>query len=140
MRCDENGFASQFEIYSQKIENTVEKNLNKKVVMRLNVVFYRKIHRLFIDNYLTSYNLFKFLETKNFTWHIYWTCSTVNMSCKQLPKNLSDDNLLERRNFDCAASIVCLKRKNKKSVHILSSLENPTDEIIIERKERDNKI
>lgn len=82
MRCDESGFACQFEIYTEK----VEKNLGERVVKTLSKKLYGKNHRLYMDNFFTSYELFCFLETQN----VY--CSgTVNLSRKNIPKNLTED-------------------------------------------------
>lgn len=66
MRCEENGYASQFEIYTGKVDQMVQKNLGESVVMSLSKPLFGRYHRLFMDNFFTSYNLFKFLETKMF--------------------------------------------------------------------------
>lgn len=135
MRCEESGYASQFEIYTGKVDKIVQKNLGESVVMSLSKPLFGRNHRLFMDNFFTSYNLFKFLGTQNI-----FACGTVNMSRKNLPKNLSDDKNLKRGQFDWAVSndnIVCLKWKDKRCVNILSTLENPVEINAVERKERD---
>ena len=81
MRCNESGYASQFEIYSGKKE-AVERNLGEHVVKRLTECLYGKNHRIFMDNFFTSYELFHFLETKNI-----YSCSTVNLNRKKIAKN-----------------------------------------------------
>lgn len=135
MRCDQSGFVCQFEIYSGKVDQLVEKNLGARVVQNLSEQLYGRNHRIFMDNYFSSYDLYKFLETKNI-----YACGTVNMSRKHMPKNLSADKALKRGEYDWAVScdnIVCVKWKDRRCVHILSTMENPTTECKIERKERD---
>lgn len=78
-----------------------------------------------MDNYFTSYNLFKFLETKNI-----FACGKVNMTRITLPKNLKLEKDLSRGEFNWASSedsIICLRWKNKRGVYILSYLENATN-------------
>ena len=82
MRCDESGFASQFEIYSGKKE-FVEKNLGENVVKRLTECLHGKNHRIYMDNYFTTYELFWYLETKNL-----YACGTVMLKRKNLPNSL----------------------------------------------------
>lgn len=138
MRCNENGFASQFEVYTGKVSNLVERNLEERVVRTLCEPTYGKNHKLFMDNYFTSYNLFKFLETKNI-----FACGTVNITRINLPKNLKPDKDLSRGEFDWASSedgIICLRWKDKRDVCLLTSLENATNITSVERKERDGQI
>ena len=88
MHCNENGFASQFQIYTGKT-NEVERNLGKRVVRDLTQPICGKNHILYMDNYFSSYNLFKFLEVQKI-----FSCGTVNMSRKNLPKLVDDKNLI----------------------------------------------
>ncbi|GFQ71033.1 piggyBac transposable element-derived protein 4 [Trichonephila clavata] len=86
MRCNENGFASQFQIYTGKTSD-VEKSLGERVVRDLTQPIYGKNHILYMDNFFSSYNLYRYLETQKI-----FSCGTVNMSRKNLPK-LTDNNL-----------------------------------------------
>ncbi|GFW81239.1 piggyBac transposable element-derived protein 4 [Trichonephila clavipes] len=80
MRCDSSGFACEFQIYTGKTEE-VERNLGERVIRNLSQKLLGKNYVLFFDNYFTSYDLLKHLETQNIT-----ACGTVNMSRKNLPK------------------------------------------------------
>lgn len=125
----------QFEIYTGKIQDIIQKNLGESVVMPLSKPLYGGNHRLFMDNFLTSYNLFKFLDTQN-----VFACGTINISRKNLPKSLSSDKNFKRREFDWAVShdnITYLKWKDKRCVNILSMLENPIQLNAVDRKEKD---
>ena len=84
MRCNETGFASQFHVYTGKSDEIAEKNLAERVVKNLCEPIFGKNHHLFMDNFFTTYNLFRFLDTKN-----VFCCGTVNLNRKNLPKNLS---------------------------------------------------
>ena len=135
MRCDESGFACQFEIYSGKKE-VLERNLAENVVKRLTESLHGKNHRVFMDNFFTTYELFRYLETKNI-----YACGTAIIARRNLPKMiLAQDKELKRGEFDWAVSsdgLICLKWKDKRCVTILSSLPDSTDPIPIERKEKD---
>ena len=137
MRCDESGYACEFEIYSGKKE-VVEKNLGENVVKRLTEHLHGKHHRVFMDNYFTTYELFRYLETKQI-----YACGTVMLNRKNLPHHLlSLDKELKRGNYDWAVSsdnLICLKWKDKRCVTILSSLPDAVDRIEIQRKEKDGK-
>lgn len=135
MRCDQSGFVCQFEIYTGKVDQLVERNLGERVVKNLCENLYGRNHKVFMDNYFSSYNLYKFLETK-----AIFACGTVNMSCKQMPKNLCSDKALKRGEYDWAVSndnIVCVKWKDRRCVHILSTMENATTQCNVERREKD---
>lgn len=89
-----------------------------------------------MDNFFTSYELFRFLETKD-----TYSCGTVILNRKNMPKHLlAQDKDLKRGAFDWAVSddsLICVKWRDKRCVSILSSLPDAADSIEIERKEKD---
>ena len=92
-----------------------------------------------MDNYFTSYSLFKFLEVQKI-----FACGTVISNRKNLPQNLSADKSLQRGEFDWAVSnenVLCLKWRDrgskKKCVTILSTLGDETAVSSVSRKEKD---
>ncbi|GFY43086.1 piggyBac transposable element-derived protein 4 [Trichonephila inaurata madagascariensis] len=134
IRCDSSGFVCEFQIYTGKTEE--ERNLGERVIRNLSKKLLGKNHVLFFDNYFT-YDLLKHLETQNIT-----ACGTVNMSRKNLPKNLLEDKKMKRGDFDWSVSnddIACIKWKDKRIVHILATLDEATKSCEIERKEKDGK-
>ncbi|KFM83286.1 PiggyBac transposable element-derived protein 4, partial [Stegodyphus mimosarum] len=138
MQCDESTYACQFEIYTGKIGDTTEKKLSDRVVRSLPI--FGKNHRLFMDKYFTSYGftVFRFFETQKI-----FACGTVNMNRTNLPKKLKIREIDKRGEFDWASSeanIICLRWKDKNCVRILSCLENATNVINVERKERNDDI
>ncbi|GFV56862.1 piggyBac transposable element-derived protein 4 [Trichonephila clavipes] len=93
MRCDSSGFACEFQIYTGKTEE-VERNLGERIIRDLSQKLLGKNHVLFFDNYFT-YDLLKHLEALNIT-----SCGTVNMSRKNLPKNLLEDKKMKQGDLD----------------------------------------
>lgn len=89
-----------------------------------------------MDNFFTTYELFRFLETKNI-----YACGTAILNRKNMPKNLLiQDKDLKRGDFDWAVSddgLICLKWRDKRCVSILSFLPDAADAIEIQRKEKD---
>ncbi|GFT62121.1 piggyBac transposable element-derived protein 4 [Nephila pilipes] len=97
-----------------------------------------KNHRVFMDNYFSSYNLFRFLNAQNL-----YARGTVNMKRKDLPKNLKEDKFMSRGGTDITVSdysICCIKWKDKKSVCVLSCLEKAAEMNHVDRKDRDDAI
>ncbi|GFU54491.1 piggyBac transposable element-derived protein 4 [Trichonephila clavipes] len=136
MRCDSSGFACEFQIYTGKTEE-VERNLGERVIRNLSQKLLGKNHVLFFDNYFTSYDLLKHLETQNII-----ACGTMNMSRKNLPKNLLEDKKMKRGDFDWSVSnddIACIKWKDKRIIHILATLGEATKSCEIKRKEKDGE-
>lgn len=135
-RAEQSGFLYQFNIYTGKEKEASEKNLGERVVKTLCEPLYSKNHVVYMDNFLSSYNLYKFLESKSI-----YAYGTVNMMRKNLPKQLSHTKLLKKGDFDyaiCNDNIVCLKWEDNRSVPtILSALENPTNLCKVERKNKD---
>lgn len=137
MRCNETGFASQFDIYTGKSGEVAEKNLAERVVTKFCEPIFGQNYQLFMDNFFTTYNLFKFLDTKN-----VYCCGTANLSRKNLPKNLETEKKLKRGEFHWAVStddITCLVWKDKRAVTVLSNLAEPTSIVSVERKEKNGK-
>lgn len=135
MRCDMTGYACQFEIYTGKTSELVEKNLAERVVKDLCIPIFGKNHKLFMDNFFSSYNLFRFLETKKI-----FCCGTVNLTRKNLPKNLLEDKKMNRGDIDWLVSnenIMCLKWKDKRCVTVLSNQSKPNTIFQVERKQKD---
>lgn len=115
----------------------VEKNLRERVIKNLSKKLIGKNHIAFFNNYFTSYNLLKLLDSES-----TYACGTVNFSRKNLSKNLIEDKKMQHGDFDCSVSsddIVCLKWKDKRTVHMLRTLDEATKSCQVQRKERNQK-
>ncbi|KAL3225327.1 hypothetical protein MRX96_025862 [Rhipicephalus microplus] len=80
MLCASRGYNLKFDIYTGKSENGVQKELGAQVVRKLCHDLVGQQHRVFFDNYFTSYNLLKDLLHDRI-----YACGTVNSSRKNLP-------------------------------------------------------
>lgn len=121
MLCSDNGYNLNFEVYTRKKKDFVEKNLGASVVKRLTEDLTDKYHHLYFDNYFNSYNLQLELLDKNI-----YACGTVQAYRKHLPE-LKNDREMERGNFDRKISdkgIIFMKWKDAKCVYLLSSCKN----------------
>lgn len=72
VRANENGFVSQFEIYTGKIGRTPEKCLGTRVVKTLTNELRDKNHKVYFNNYFTSVQLMKDLKRQSI-----YGCGTV---------------------------------------------------------------
>lgn len=62
MRCDQCGFACEFQIYTGKTDE-IERNLGEIIIKNLSQKLLGKNHIVFFDNYFTSYKLLKYLDS-----------------------------------------------------------------------------
>ncbi|XP_035229209.1 piggyBac transposable element-derived protein 4-like [Stegodyphus dumicola] len=72
-----------------------------------------------------------------------YTGKTVNMNRKNLPKNLKEEKVLGRGDFDFSVSsdkITCIKWKHKRCVNVLSNQNQPTEILQVQRKEKDGNM
>jgi hypothetical protein len=93
-----------------------------------------KNHIVFMNNYLSSHELFKKLKERNI-----FACGTVNPTRKGLPK-LKEEKNMNRGDSDFSVSNdgMCVYRwKDKKGVNLISSVHKPSDISSVDRMEKD---
>ncbi|XP_029824862.2 piggyBac transposable element-derived protein 4 [Ixodes scapularis] len=137
MLCASTGYNLKFEIYSGRSESGVQKELGAQVVKKLCQDISGRHHRVFFDNYFTSYGLLKDLREQGI-----YACGTVNHNRKHLPK-LQADKEMERGNTDWSVSdesVCCMKWKDKRTVHLLSNFHDLTQEAEVDRKNKDGTV
>ncbi|KAL3191415.1 hypothetical protein MRX96_059796 [Rhipicephalus microplus] len=137
MLCASTGYNLKFQIYTGKSNDGVERDLGARVVKTLVDDLAGKYHRVFFDNYFTSYYLLKDLAEAGI-----YACGTVNASRKHLP-NLKSDKMMKTGDTDYSVSndkLCCLKWRDKRTVHLLSNFHDPADEVQVNRKEKDGAI
>ena len=99
MLCDKSGYNLKFQVYTSKVrEKRPEKGLAARVVVDLTNEIQGKNHIVYMDNYFSSYALFKELKGKQI-----FACGTVNPTRKDFPK-LQSDKVLKRGEFDFLVS------------------------------------
>ena len=100
MRADgENGYVSEFEVYTGKKGDQVEKGLGEGVVRRLTHNILNRNHQVYFDNFFTSINLLVYL-LKNGTYasgtlrtnRLGFPCQLKQYIKKGLPKR--GDNII----------------------------------------------
>jgi hypothetical protein len=137
MLCDESGYNLKFQIYTGKLNNTVEVGLGSRVVLDLVQGLDNKNHLVYMDNYFSSYDLYTNLMSRNI-----YACGTVNINRVKLPK-MVDDKSLQRGDYDYKVSndnVSVVKWKDKKSVHLLSTFHDPKTTTSVNRKQKDGTI
>lgn len=135
--ADKYGYLWNFDVYTGKSGDTVEKNLGARVVKNLSAPLKNKNYFLYFDNYFTSYPLMSYLKSNGI-----YACGTVNMTRKHLPQ-LKDDKSLKQGEYDWNTdqfSISIIKWKDKRSVSLLSNFHNPTDTDIVPRRAKDGTL
>lgn len=134
MLADETGYCWNFEIYTGKTGDVIEKNLGARVVKSLSAPLINKNHKMFFDNFFASVELMQDLLSMKL-----YACSTVNITRKYLP-NFKPDKLLKRGEYEWYSSntgLTAVKWRDKRSVHLLSNYHNPTITTEVRRKEKD---
>ncbi|XP_022164241.1 piggyBac transposable element-derived protein 2-like [Myzus persicae] len=86
--ADKYGYLWNFDVYTGKSGDKVEKNLGARVVKNLSAPLKNKNYFLYFGNYFTSYTFMSYLKSNGI-----YACGTVNMTRKHLPQ-LKDDKSL----------------------------------------------
>lgn len=93
--CDSSGYNLKFQVYTSKCDMMgVEKGLGATVVMDMMENLAYKNHIVYMDNFFSSYNLYKILQDNKI-----YTVGTVNARRQNLPV-LVEDKKLKRGEFD----------------------------------------
>lgn len=136
MRADpNNGYVNEFQVYTGKEGNVVEKGLGERVVRDLTRDIWGKFHHVYCDNYFTSLPLFeKLLENQTYA------CGTIRTNRKGLPPAVTKAKLkkqgevVQRQND----SMVATAWHDKRTVTLLST--DPLDMTEVQRKQKDGSI
>lgn len=136
--ADQKGYLYDFNIYTGKIGDTVQKDLGGSVVKNLTLPIQNKNHCLYMDNYFTSVPLLSYLKTKGIH-----ACGTINSSRKYLPK-LKPDSALKIGDYDWKISdqndMSIIKWKDKRIVNLLSNFHDPQYVTQVKRKAKDGTV
>lgn len=135
VRSDETGFMSQFQIYTGKVSNLIEKSLGARVVKDLSRELVGKKHKLYFDNFFNSVELQNSLLLEGI-----YACGTARKNRKNMPNDLRDDKHLKRGESDYRVStdgIVALKWMDRKGVLFISNFHNPAYLETASRRKKD---
>ena len=118
------GYVLNTSIYTGKNGPAASKDLAMRVVLNLTEPYAHKGYRLFVDNWYTIVPLFLELERRGIL-----ACGTARSNRKFLPKEIVDQqNEQEKRLkrgdslFRQSGNLVCCTWKDKKPVHLLSTI------------------
>lgn len=137
MLCASSCYDLKFEIIFGKSENGAQKELGAQIVQELCQDIAGKRHRVFFDNYFSCYGLLRDLRKQ-----ATYAYGMVNAKRKHLPK-LQADRDMKRGDTDSSisdGSISCVKWKHKRTVHLLSNAHDPTQEVEVNRKNKDGTV
>lgn len=138
VRANESGYVSQFDIYTGKVGNTIEKNLGARVVTDLSRILAGSYSKVYFDNYFTSLALMQDLKKAKI-----YACGTVRKDRKGLPSDFRPDKDMSRGEFDWRTNrenITALKWKDKKGIHFISNFHNPQDVTSVNRRQKDGTL
>ena len=130
------GYVLNTIIYTGKEGPAASRDLAMRVVIQLMAPYVDKGYRLFVDNWYTSVPLFLELERRGIL-----ACGTLRGNKKFLPKFRSSNERVKRLQrgeslFRQSGNLVCITWKDKKLVHLLSTIPEGLDIGQVERKIR----
>ena len=129
-----NGYFCEFEVYTGKAEDgTTDRNLGKRVVLKLTENIAGLNHQVFCDRFFTSVHLFSTLLERK-----VYACGTIVTSRKSFPDELKAVRLQPGQSvFRQAGSIVATVWQDKKPVNALSNMCDPDISHPVTRKQKD---
>ena len=111
-------------IYTGKEGPAASKDLAQLVVLKLTEPYFNKGNKLFVDNWYTNVPLFLELEKKGIR-----ACGTVRGNRKYLPQDIVDQQCEQVKSlvrgeslFRQSGNLICVTWKDRKLVHLLSTL------------------
>lgn len=138
--ADNDGYVFKFDIYTGKAGN-YDTNLRKEfglggeVVLKLTDHLKSKNHKVFFDNYFTSFPLLETLQGLQIQ-----ACGTIRSTRRDFP-TLASDKELKRGQFDYRSTpsgLTVYKWKDNKAVHMASNYHGITT-TTVKRTERDGR-
>lgn len=138
MRADpNNGYVNQFQVYTGKEGNVVEKGLGERVVRDLTRDIWGHFHHVYCDNYFTSVPLFReLLDNKTYA------CGTIRTNRRGLPQAVTKAKLKKQGDVvqRQSESMVVTAWHDKRTVTLLSTNADPLDMTEVARKQKDGSV
>lgn len=131
-RADQHGYICQFEIYTGKVDNIVEKNLGSRIIKNLVHDLIGKNYVVYFDNYFSSAKLMADLMELDIH-----ACATTRKHRTDFPKCFLENKKLSRGEFEWQSTetgIVAMKWKDNKGIYFLSNFHDPTQTTQLKRK------
>jgi hypothetical protein len=126
-------YVFHFDIYTGKQEGKSEEGMTKRLVMKLmSCLEAHSWHRVGMDGFFTSVELFRELESKGFL-----AVGTIRHNRKHFPKELLEEMKGFRRGewvWRQYKNLVCTSYMDKKPVNLLSTFCDPVERETIQRR------
>lgn len=133
IRADSTGFVSEFQIYTGKVDQSVEKKLGHRVVKDLTRALVGKHHKVFFDNFFNCVELQRDLLADGI-----YACGTVRKGRKYYPE-LKVDKHMKRGDIDWRVStdgLAALKWMDRRTVLFLGNYHDPSIMEVVSRKQK----
>ncbi|KAK3749026.1 hypothetical protein QZH41_006223 [Actinostola sp. cb2023] len=141
VRADaENGFVSEFRVYTGKQDGGPEHGLGYKVIHELTRPLVGKNYHIICDNFFTTVGLAEDLLKDKL-----YLCGTTRANRKEFPKDLKDKERVKKLRRGEAiirqkGNIVATIWKDKKPVAFLSTQCKATGDVTVLRKQKDGSV
>ncbi|XP_055377144.1 piggyBac transposable element-derived protein 4-like [Condylostylus longicornis] len=138
VRADEQGYVDEFQIYTGKIGNFVEKELGPRVITDLTRSLVGKNYQIYFDNYFTSISLLRKLKKENI-----YACGTIRKGRKNMQIDFKSNKIFKRGEYDCRATddgLTCVKWMHKRIVFFASNFHNQNSVVYVNRKNKDGTV
>ncbi|XP_045466774.1 piggyBac transposable element-derived protein 4-like [Harmonia axyridis] len=136
-RADITGYIDEFQIYTGKVNDTVETQLGPRVIKDFTRSLIGKNYFVYFDNYFTSLPLLRQLRAEN----IHAT-GTIRKNRIGIPGDFIAHKMLKRGDFDWRMTddgISCVKWMDKRIVLLASNCENPSETDNVTRKKKNGE-
>ncbi|XP_033741890.1 piggyBac transposable element-derived protein 4-like [Pecten maximus] len=138
MRADpNNGYVNDFQVYTGRENNVVEKGLGERIVRDLTRDIWGNYHHVYCDNYFTSVPLFsELLENKTYA------CGTIRSNRQGIPPAVAKAKLKKQGDLvqQQKGKMVCTAWHDKRTVCLLTTNSNPTENTTVQRKKKDGSV
>lgn len=144
VRADENGFVCQFQVYTGKLNDSIETELGLRVVSDLTCDLVGKNYSIYVDNFFSSVTLMRKMMTNRIK-----CCATTRANRRFFPKRLQPPkknkkilkkDKMTRGQFihrSTVTGISAVKWMDRKIVYILSNFHNPENVVNVQRRSKD---
>jgi hypothetical protein len=137
MLACKSAYELKFEVYTGKKGDAVQKNLGESVVKSMMEGLEGANHKVFFDNYFTTYELLKSLKEKEI-----YACGTVNINRKVFPKfpNAIKMSRGQHEWFCSSDGVSVVAWKDNKPVLAATNFIDPEPVTRVNRKSKDGTI
>ena len=132
----ETGYFLDVQVYVGKEGGEAEHGLGERVVLTLTEQYRGKAHCIYCDDFFSSPALFQALHK-----HTLYASGTVRQTRKGFPVTLRGTNLQRgESDYRQSGALTAVVWKDKRPVHVLSTLSQPGEMETVSRRQRDGSV